>query len=66
MDAISKRLRTYERGEEWGDFVEKMLDAADTIDALVDALREATPYVPEHHAPTRHKISAAIKKATGA
>ncbi len=32
---------------------------------LLEALREAWPYVPEHHGPVQARIKAAIAKATG-
>lgn len=36
--------------------------AADLIDELEQALREARVYVPEHHGPVVHKIESVLKK----
>lgn len=36
-------------------------DARDRIAELEDALREAWPYVPEHHGPVQHKIKRALR-----
>lgn len=33
---------------------------------LLEVLREAAVYVPDHHGPINHKINAVIAKATGA
>lgn len=32
---------------------------------LLEALKAAWPYVPEHHGPVQHQIAAAIEKAEG-
>ncbi len=57
------------RYEDWpfaATSVEKAAQALTTLlaenERLREALREAAPYVPEHHGPVRHKIAAALNK----
>lgn len=57
--AISARLRG---GRHWVTAADCKA-AAETIDALVEALGEARLYVPEHHGPVIHKINAALALA---
>lgn len=37
----------------------------ETVRALVEALEEAHPYVPDHHGPVQHKIRTALAKYRG-
>lgn len=43
-----------------GDVCRTCREAADEIERLRAALREAWPYVPEHHGPVQHKIREAL------
>ena len=65
-ESIDKLARLHNAtSNSWAEDAAENVELKAKLAAMEDALREALPYVPEHHGPVNHKIKIALSQLDG-